>query len=1751
MNNEKALQQLAWAIENSTGKFKLILARCNYANLRSRLIKKLKEICQIEISILQLRESGRTIYAAIQEEFGDDLPAALIVLGFESVQELPQILANANQVREEFREHFTFPLIWWINDDIYKQLMEFAPDLESWATSKNFAIAKDELANDLSHIANLWFSNNLKFSEDDYLRLKSELEAAKTDLLADENFDNWQLKADLESLWGLVEKFTNDKDAAIKHYQNALSLWQQANDSQLIQTICEDRKILSPINEYNDCPTDVNHVIESKLEAEEQQSLNISSLINNIKLEKKIVRQEKILVEIFTCYYSKAIKHIDKNHHYWEETRNYIQEYVNFITDNNIHYLIDRNSIQVGKILRDLEDWECLKSIFSRALARHKLERKLPDLARDYGFIAEAALGKQNWQEACSYALQALNIFSEYLFPEPIREKAYSEAIYIFFQSRSRISKFLETQSDDTRNDLIFYLFILANSQSNLNEKSEAIINLETAKKLGNPLEDLRLYIDILEKLQKLYFQEKQYLKAYEIKLEKFSVEQQFGLRAFIGAGRLQSCKEKGFSTENHKFSEKYQENIAPEITASTRQFDVEKILERIGRNDCKLIVVYGQSGVGKSSLVNAGLEPALKNKAIGFKNNLPLVTRVYTHWEEELAKQISKNTRVGYTSNSFSVKEIFQHLAANEEHNIRTVLIFDQFEEFFFVCTEPEQRRKFFEFLAQCLNVLSVKVVLSLRVDYLHYLLECNKLPNMKIIGNDILSNNVLYELGNFILSDAKSIIQRLTDSANFPLEPALIDKLVKDLAGTLGEVRPIELQIVGAQLQSENINTLAKYHLLGGQAKEELVKRYLQAVVENCGAENRQVAELILYSLTNGQGTRPLKTRIELERDLEEFIIALPARSQTLDLVLEILVKSGLVLLFRQQPDERYQLVHDYIAAFIRQQQEPKLKVLMEELHKEKEQRKVSEDKLNKSLVLLAVTMSNYAQQLNEQKQQSDINQIKALTYSSEVLFSSGETYDALIAALKAAEKIKQGEGVTADNQIQIEAVLRQAVYSNDLFIEQKTLTGHRDVVSDVAWCPMSATSPEGTDKILASASSDKTIKLWNINTGKALKTLIGHSDVVCVAWCPVRIESPKEIGKILASASRDSTIKIWNTNTGRPLKTLIGHNDGVNDVNWSSDGKVLASASADQTIKLWDINNGKLLKSLNGHSDVVWGVAWCPVITESSEGIDQILASGSMDRTIKIWNATTGKLLKTLTGHRHGVIDIAWSPDGKKLASGSMDKTIKIWDTTTGKLLKTLSGHHHGVIGLTWSPVSANTPEGISKTLASAGYENSIKIWDITTGRLLKTLTGHSDGINGVAWSTDGKTLASASRDNTIKLWDDATIDKPIKILTGHDARVYDVAWSPDGKILASASRDNTIKIWDATTGKLIKTLIGHSDWVYGVAWNTVNGNSPKKNRKILASTSRDKTIKLWDVATGKMLKTLSAHRHGVWAMAWSVDGKTLASASWGNTVKLWDATTGKLIRNLTGHRDDVNSVAWSPDGEILASASADTTIQLWDATTGKQLKVLKDHGSVVNGVAWSPDSTTLASASWDNTIKIWDATTGKLLKTLTGHSEVVWSVAWSADRKTLASASRDKTIKLWDATTGKLLKTLNGHSDLVIGVAWSPDGKTLASASVDRTIILWDFNFDNLVKSACSRLENYLALHPQQLASLKICQTPSVLARAAQVLLLEGEESARNGDIDIAIEKFRAAQKWNPQLKFDPARKAWELERNGLG
>jgi uncharacterized protein with WD repeat/tRNA A-37 threonylcarbamoyl transferase component Bud32 len=324
-------------------------------------------------------------------------------------------------------------------------------------------------------------------------------------------------------------------------------------------------------------------------------------------------------------------------------------------------------------------------------------------------------------------------------------------------------------------------------------------------------------------------------------------------------------------------------------------------------------------------------------------------------------------------------------------------------------------------------------------------------------------------------------------------------------------------------------------------------------------------------------------------------------------------------------------------------------------------------------------------------------------------------------LVAALIALAAIKWLQPKATEQQAGAGTASQQPLSFN----LKQTLGGHNDSVIPVLF------SPDG--KLLASGSMDKTIKLWDAQTGALKQTLTGHGNGVhALAFSPD--------GKVLASGSDDKTIKLWDVQSGALRQTLTGHNSAIHAVAFSPDGKQLASGSTDKTIKIWNVQTGELEQVLSGHSDIVKSVEFSP------DG--KQIASGSDDKTVKIWDAESGALIQTLTGHTSGIHAIAFSPDGKVLASGSIDKTIKLWDAQTGALRQTLTGHTNGIHAIAFSPNG--------KQLASGSNDKTIRLWDVQTGAPTQTLTGHNDSVMAVAFSPDGKLLASSSMDKTVKLW-----------------------------------------------------------------------------------------------------------------------------------------------------------------------------------------------------------------------------------------------------------------------------------------------------------------------------------------------------------------------------------------------------------
>jgi WD40 repeat protein/serine/threonine protein kinase len=497
----------------------------------------------------------------------------------------------------------------------------------------------------------------------------------------------------------------------------------------------------------------------------------------------------------------------------------------------------------------------------------------------------------------------------------------------------------------------------------------------------------------------------------------------------------------------------------------------------------------------------------------------------------------------------------------------------------------------------------------------------------------------------------------------------------------------------------------------------------------------------------------------------------------------------------------------------------------------------------------------------------------------------------------------------------------------------------------------------SPDGQH--LATTSGDRTVRLWEVETGKELFSFGRRNDSArCVAISPD--------GRHLASAStRDGAVTLWEATTGKEIRTFRGHIGSATSVAFSPDGELLASAGLDRKVFVWDVATGRLLQTLQGHNGGVVSVAFSP------DG--QRLATASVDQSVKLWATANGKELHTFKGHTNGVHSVAFSPDGQRLASGSYDQTVKIWDLSTAdeEFLR-LKGHSDRVRSVAFSP------DG--QYLATASRDQSVRIWEMASGKQLQTLKGHTAHVRSVAFSPDGRRLVSAGYDGTARLWETAT-GKELFTFKGNIVREYPpqlwcVAFSPDGQCVASAGGDSLVKLWEPTTGKELFTLKGHTGGIESVAF------SP--NGQFLASAGGGGIVKLWEVATGKELFTLKGHTGGIDCVAFSPNGQRLASAGSDRTVKLWERETGKELLTLKGHTGPVASVSFSPDGKRLATAGGGA-VKLWEVATGKELLSLTGPAGIVHCVAFSPDGQCLASGGGTDLpiggeVKLWQ--TGRL-------------------------------------------------------------------------------------------------------------------------------------------------------------------------
>jgi WD40 repeat protein/serine/threonine protein kinase len=537
-----------------------------------------------------------------------------------------------------------------------------------------------------------------------------------------------------------------------------------------------------------------------------------------------------------------------------------------------------------------------------------------------------------------------------------------------------------------------------------------------------------------------------------------------------------------------------------------------------------------------------------------------------------------------------------------------------------------------------------------------------------------------------------------------------------------------------------------------------------------------------------------------------------------------------------------------------------------------------------------------------------------------------------------------------------------------------------------------PVSGVAYSNDGKTIASASWDKTVRLWDTSTWKSRRILEGHTAYVsCVAISPD--------SRVVASGSGDHTVKLWDAASGQEVRRLLGHTSGLFSVAFSPDGRALASASQDGTIRIWDVATGKEVHTLRGHTGAVLRVAY------SRDG--RRLASAGFEGNVTIWDPATGRHLLTIRTNVLFAMGVAFNRDGTRLAIGGWDKTVKLCDAETGEEVLSLRDHTDLVTDLAFSQ------DG--RLLASASLDKTVKVWDATPGRgggggEALSLGGQGEALISLFYSPDGRYLASAGFEGTVKFRDPLT-GKELMSLPSEDGPVWSLSFSRDGRRLAFASFRGVVNVWDVAAGKELATFRGN-----------LGGAALSPDGRRVAWTREGGIVEIRGTESGRELLEFHAHPAPVPWVSYSPDGKRLVTTSWDKKAKVWDATNGARICTLSGHTHVVGFAAFSPDGARVATASWDGTAKVWDASTGKELLTLRGHTGRVGGVAFSPDGKYLATASDDNTARVWDGMTGKALRTLRGHVGYVPSVAFSPDGKRLATASGYHgrwEIKIWDA------------------------------------------------------------------------------------------------------------------------------------
>ena len=566
----------------------------------------------------------------------------------------------------------------------------------------------------------------------------------------------------------------------------------------------------------------------------------------------------------------------------------------------------------------------------------------------------------------------------------------------------------------------------------------------------------------------------------------------------------------------------------------------------------------------------------------------------------------------------------------------------------------------------------------------------------------------------------------------------------------------------------------------------------------------------------------------------------------------------------------------------------------------------------------------------------------------------------------------------------------------------------------------------------------------------------------------------------GRQVITVSSAAMARVWRVNgTGEPV-VLRGHEGGVSQAAFSPDSRKVITASGDRTARVWRVDGKGEPVVLRGHENGVTHAAFSPdgqqVVTASSDG------------TARVWQVDGEGQSVVLRGHKSVVVEAAFSPDGGRIVTASWDGTARVWRADgTGEPV-VLRDHEGGLIQAVFS--------SNGRTVMTVTWDGTVRIWRADGEGEPLVLRGHENGVTHAAFSPDGQQVVTASSDGTARVWRADGRGKPV-MLHGHEAGVRYAVFSPDSTKVVTASSDGTARVWRADgTGKSM-VLRGHKEKVNQAEF------SPD-GRQVL-TTSGDGEVRVWRAEMVREPVVLPGHRGEVRHAVFSADSSKVFTSFQDGTTWVWQAAGTREPVELPGHAGPGRQVAFSPNGQQVVTVSSDGMVRLWkvDGTgqpvvllghdgevrranfspDGRQVVIVSGDGAVrvwrTDGTgqpvilegnragsdnslvraAFSPDGTHLVIASGDHSAQVWRADGAGQPLVLVGHKNFVIQGAFSSDGTKVVTASWDGTARVWQADGNGAPIILRGHSDIVTRAAFSPDGNYVVTASRDTTARVW--------------------------------------------------------------------------------------------